>query len=83
MGLTWRDAVSACVLVVILIAYTAYLEGTSLLLISTTWAISAVVLVLGIGCAVIGGGDPVARDPSHVLGAVFRRIATRCSARSP
>ena len=75
MGLTWRDAVSSCVMVVILIAYTAYLEGTSLVLISSTWAISAVVLVLGIGCAVIGGGDLYTRDQPR-LGKVFRRIAT-------
>ena len=75
MGLTWRDAVSASVLVVILIAYTAYLQGTSLLLISSTWATSAVVLVLAIGCAVIGGSDLYTR-PQPFLGAVFRRIAT-------
>jgi len=75
MGLTWRDAVSSCVIVVILIAYTAYLGGTSLLLISSTWAISAVVLVLAIGCAVIGSGDLYTR-PQPRLGAVFRRIAT-------
>jgi hypothetical protein len=75
MGLTWRDAVSSCVIVVILIVYTAYLEGTSLLLISSTWATSAVILVLGIGCAVIGGGDLYTR-PQPRLGAVFRRIAT-------
>ena len=75
MGLTWRDAVSSCVMVVILIAYTAYLQGTSLPLISSTWAISAVILVLGIGCAVIGGGD-LYTTPQPRLGAVFRRIAT-------
>ncbi len=75
MGLTWRDAVSSCVMVVILVAYTAYLEGTSLVLISSTWAISAVVLVLGIGCAVIGGGDLYTRHQPR-LGEVFRRIAT-------
>ena len=75
MGLTWRDAVSSCVMVVILVAYTAYLGGTSLVLISSTWATSAVVLVLGIGCAVIGGGDLYTR-PQPRLGEVFRRIAT-------
>ena len=75
MGLTWRDAVSACVIVVMLVAYTAYLGGTSLVLISSTWAISAVVLVLAIGSAVIGSGDLYTR-PQPRLGAVFRRIAT-------
>jgi hypothetical protein len=75
MGLTWRDAVSACTVTVILIAYVAYLEGTSLLLISSTWATSAVILVLGIGCAVVAGGDLYTR-PQPRLGEVFRWIAT-------
>ena len=75
MGLTWRDAVSACTIVVIVITYAAYLGGTSLLLISSAWAASAVVLVLGISCAVIAGGDLYTR-PQPRLGQVFRRIAT-------
>ncbi len=75
MGLTWRDAVSFCAIVVIVIAYAAYLGGTSLLLISSTWATSAVVLVLGIGCAALSGGDLYTR-PQPRLGEVFRRIAT-------
>ena len=75
MGLTWRDAVSFCAIVVIVIAYAAYLGGTSLLLISSTWATSAVVLVLGLGCAALSGGDLYTR-PQPRLGEVFRRIAT-------
>jgi hypothetical protein len=75
MGLTWRDLVSSGAIAVILIAYVAYLEGTSLVLISSTWAISAVVLLLGLGCAVLAGGDLYTR-PQPRLGAVFRRIAT-------
>jgi hypothetical protein len=75
MGLTWRDMVSSGAITVIVIAYVAYLEGTSLVLISSTWAISAVVLLLGIGCAVLAGGDLYTR-PQPGLGAVFRRIAT-------
>ncbi len=75
MGLTWRDMVSSGAITVILIAYVAYLEGTSLVLISSTWAISAVVLLLGIGCAVLAGGDLYTR-PQPGLGAVFRRVAT-------
>ncbi|MGD0924275.1 MAG: hypothetical protein ACLPN6_29285 [Streptosporangiaceae bacterium] len=75
MGLTWRDAVSSCTIVVIIIAYAAYLGGTSLLLISSAWAASAVVLVLGLSCAVIAGGDLYTR-PQPRLGRVFRRIAT-------
>ena len=75
MGLTWRDAVCAGTITVIVIAYVAYLEGSSLLLLSSTWATSAVILVLGIGCAVVAGGDLYTR-PQPRLGVVFRRIAT-------
>lgn len=75
MELTWRDAVSFCAILVIVITYAAYLGGTSLLLISSAWATSAVILVLGIGCAVIGGGDLYTR-PQPRLGRVLRRIAT-------
>ena len=45
MSLTWRDAVSTLALVVILVAYAAYLQGTSLWLTSSAWATSAVDLV--------------------------------------
>ena len=75
MGLTWRDAVSFSAIVVVVTAYTAYLGGTSLPLISSAWATSAVVLLLGIGCAVIGGGDLYTR-PHPRTGQVFRWIAT-------
>ena len=75
MGLTWRDAVSSLAILVIVIAYAAYLGGTTLLLISSAWAMSAVVLVLGIGCAVVAGGDLYTR-PQPRLGEVFRWIAT-------
>jgi hypothetical protein len=75
MGLTWRDAVSSLTILVIVIAYTAYLGGTTLLLISSTWATSAVVLVLGIGCAVVASGDLYTR-PQPRMGQVFRWIAT-------
>jgi hypothetical protein len=75
MGLTWRDAVSSCVIVVIVFTYAVYLGGTSLLLISSAWATSAVVLVLGIGCAVVASGDLYMR-PQPRMGQVFRGIAT-------
>src|ERR1019366_5891250 len=74
-GLTWRDAVSTLVLIVILIAYAAYLQGTSLLLISSAWATTAVVGVLGIGRAVTAAGDLYTR-PQPRPAAVFRRITT-------
>ncbi|GEM_PF-2976084 len=44
MGLTWGDAVSTLALAVMIIAYAGYLQGTSLLLISNTWAATAVVM---------------------------------------
>ena len=75
MGLTWRDAVSSFAILVIVVAYAAYLGGTTLLLISSTWATSAVVLVLGIGCAVVAASDLYTR-PQPRLGEVFRRITT-------
>jgi len=75
MGLTWRDAVSSFAILVIFIAYAAYLGGTTLLLISSTWATSAVVLVLGLGCAVVAASDLYTR-PQPRMGEVFRRITT-------
>ena len=74
MGLTWRDAVSSCAIVVIVITYAVYLGGTSLL-ISSARATSAVVLVLGIGCAFVASGDLYTR-PQPRMGQVFRWIAT-------
>ncbi|MGI9004836.1 MAG: hypothetical protein ACR2FU_01295 [Streptosporangiaceae bacterium] len=73
MDLTWRDAVSTLAIVVITIAYAAYLAGTSLLLISSAWATTAVILVLGFGCAVNATGDLYARPHSAE---VLRRITT-------
>lgn len=75
LGLTWRDAVSSLIILVVIFAYAAYLQGTSLLLISSSWATTAVVLVLGTGCAVSAAGDLYTR-PQPRSGEVFRRIAT-------
>jgi hypothetical protein len=75
MGLTWRDAVSSCAIVVIVFTYAVYRGGTSLLLISSVRATSAVVLVLGIGCAVVAASDLYTR-PQPRSGEVFRRITT-------
>jgi hypothetical protein len=52
MDLTWRDAISTLVLVAMLVIYAEYLGG-GLWLISSTWATSAVVLILGLGGRVI------------------------------
>jgi hypothetical protein len=75
MGLTWRDAVSSLTILVIFIAYAVYLGGASLLLISSPWAMSAVVLALGIGSAVIVANDLYTR-PQPPQGVLFRRITT-------
>jgi len=75
MGLTWRDGVSSLLIIVIIFAYAAYVQGVSLLLISSAWATTAVVLVLGTGCAVIAAGDLFTR-PQPRSGEIFRGIAT-------
>jgi hypothetical protein len=75
VGPTWRDAVSGGAFVVVIVAYVAYLGGTSLVLLSSASAASAVVLLCGIGCTVL-----VARDLYQAAqpraGVVFRRIVT-------
>jgi hypothetical protein len=73
MALTWRDAVSTLVIAMIMVAYAAYLQGTGLALVSTAWATSAVVMVLGIGCAVSATGDLYTR-PQPRSGEILRRI---------
>jgi hypothetical protein len=75
MGTTWRDAVSAGALVVVVFAYAVYLGGTSLVLLSSASATSAVVLVCGIGCTVLAAGD-LYRIAQPRAGVVFRRIVT-------
>ena len=65
MGTTWRDAVSAGALVVVVIGYAVYLGGTSLVLLSSASAASAVVLVCGLGCTVLAAGD-LKRRVCHV-----------------
>src|ERR1022692_3752870 len=65
MGLTWRDAVSALALGLVLIVYAAYLQGATLWLISSTGATTAVVLILGGGCAVCAAGDLYTRPQSR------------------
>ena len=75
MGTTWRDAVSAGAFVVVVVAYAVYLGGTSLVLLSSASAASAVVLVCGIGCTVLAAGD-LYRIAQPRAGVVFRRIVT-------
>ena len=75
MGLTWRDAVSSLAIFVIIFAYAAYLQGASLSLISSTWATTAVALVLGIGCAISAASDLYTR-PQPRWGEVLRRVVT-------
>ena len=75
MGTTWRDAVSAGAFVVVVIAYVAYLSGSSLVLLSSASAASAVVLVCGIGCTVLAAGH-LYRTAQPRAAVVFRRIVT-------
>jgi hypothetical protein len=73
MGLTWRDAVSTLALVAIMIVYSSFLQGTSLWLVSSAWATSTVVLVLGLGCAVSATGN-LYTTPQPNSGEIVRRI---------
>jgi hypothetical protein len=59
MGLTWKDGVTTLVMAAIVSAYVAFLNGTSLWLISSARGTTAAVLVLGIvgGCALSSAGD--------------------------
>jgi hypothetical protein len=73
MALTWRDAVSTLAIAMIMVAYAGYLQGMGLPLVSTAWATSAVIMVLGIGCAVSATGD-LYTSPQPRSGAILRRI---------
>ena len=75
MGLTWRDLVSSAAVLVIILAYAAFEAGASLPLISSAWAASAVLLVLGGVCAVSAAGDLHTR-PQPRAGVIFRRVTT-------
>jgi hypothetical protein len=59
MRLTWKDAVTTVVIAVIVATYAAFLNGTSLWLISSARGTASVVLVLGIvgGCALSSAAD--------------------------
>ena len=76
MSLTWRDALSTLALVVSLVAYAAYLQRASLWLISSAWATSAVIVVVGVigGCAVSSAEDLYGR-PQPLWTGVYRKIA--------
>jgi hypothetical protein len=75
MGLTWRDLLSSATVAVMVLAYTAFMTGTSLLLLSSAWAASAVELVLGCVCAVTAAGDLHTR-PQPRQGVIFRKVTT-------
>jgi hypothetical protein len=74
VGLTWRDLVSSAAIVVLVLSFTAFREGT-LLLLSSAWAASALGLVLGSICAVSSAGDLHTR-PQPLQGVIFRKITT-------
>ena len=75
MGLTWKDLVSSVAVLAMVLAYAAFAYGTSLLLLSSAWAASAVELVLGAICAVSAAGDLHTR-PQQLQGLIFRKITT-------
>lgn len=62
-------------LVVVVAAYVAYLGGTSLVLLSSASAASAVVLACGIGCTVLAARDLYTTVQPRA-GVVFRRLVT-------
>jgi hypothetical protein len=66
LGLTWRDAVSTGALCLVVIAYFMSLQGAPAL-ISSVWATTAVVLILGCGCAVSAAGDLYTRPHSGLV----------------
>jgi hypothetical protein len=73
VGLTWRDGVSGVAVVAAVIAYAAFLGGVRLFLVSTAWAASATILVLGVGCAVCLTGELYTK-PQPRPGVILRRI---------
>ena len=75
MGLTWKDLVSSAAAVAMVLAYAAFAYGTSLMLLSSAWAASAVELVLASICAVGAAGDLHTR-PQQLQGVIFRKITT-------
>jgi hypothetical protein len=75
VGLTWRDLVSSATMVVMILAYTAFVYGTGSILLSSAWAASAVELVLGFICAVSAAGDLHTR-PQPLPGVIFRKVTT-------
>ena len=75
MGLTWRDLVSSATILVMLVAYNSFFWGTDLILLSSPWAASAVLLILGAICAVSAAADLHTR-PQPLQGVIFRKITT-------
>ncbi len=75
MGLTWRDLVSSAAISLLVVAYVAFEFGSSLVLLSSAWATSAVALVLSTICAVFAAADLHTR-PQPRPGRVARRITT-------
>jgi hypothetical protein len=77
MRLTWKDAVTTLFMVAVVAAYVAFLNGTSLWLISSARGTAAAVLVLGMvgGCALSAAGDLYTGAQSRSARA-FRALAT-------
>lgn len=72
MDLTWRDALSTAFLVAIIVVYAGYLAAADMILIGSTWATSAVILLLGLAGRVLG-----ARGEINVSSPGLFRVALR------
>jgi hypothetical protein len=75
MGLTWRDVVSSVAISLLALAYVAFIEGSSLVMLGSAWTTSIVGLVLSAICAVFAAADLHTR-PQPRPGRVARRITT-------
>ncbi|HUJ07724.1 MAG TPA: hypothetical protein VLX31_16580 [Streptosporangiaceae bacterium] len=74
MGLTWRDLVSSAAMVLIFLAYIAFMQGSALPFFSNVWAVCLLELLLGVGCAVAAGDLHTRPQPRP--GVVLRKITT-------
>jgi len=77
MRLTWKDAVTTLFMAAVVAVYAAFLNGTSLWLISSARGATTAVLVLGMvgGCALSAAGEAYTRNQSR-SSTVLTAIAT-------
>jgi hypothetical protein len=80
MGLTWKDGVTTVAMAAVAAVYVAFLNGTSLWLISSARGATLAVLVLGIigGCSFGAVGDLYAEPQPSPAARAWRVIAALC-----